>query len=330
MAEKIYYFDNYDSTVAPSTVTYYFTERGPTDAWATDPNKMVDGDTGTFAATGFDNDYEKCITNSCVGTNLGTITKVEIRANHKVTGILASTIDIKPIFNGSDDGDTEQINPFFVAAWSDYFDITEDTNAPGTWTWADVQNLDCGLTAQIASGTVFVSKVEVRVTYGGSTGEEWATDPAYMVDGNESNGASTIENDIQLCNGNTCPATNYGTISKVEIRAYGNSSSGNATYFRPVFGGTDDGDNHNSGLADSGEWSSWFDITTDTNAPGTWDWDDVKNLDLDAEFVKSGIGGSTLYIIQIKVTYTEPASAEMEISGSGQITISGSGQLTIS
>jgi len=135
-------------------------------------------------------------------------------------------------------------------------------------------------------------------------GEAWPTDPACLVDGSLVSGASTIENAVQLCNASTCEGTFLGTISKVEIRTYGNSSSGNATYLRPVFNGVDDGDNHNSGLSDSGEWSNWFDITEDTNAPASWTWTDVKNLDCDAEFAKLAIGGSTLYIIQIKVTYT--------------------------
>ena len=153
-------------------VTYYFNSRSPTDAWQTDPNKMVDGDTGTWAKTVIDNDLEICDGNTCDGSDLGTITKVEARAYVKVTGVLSSTIKFTPYFDGSDLGDEETISPALTEAWSGYYDITEDTNAPGTWQWSDIQNLDYRLLADMAGGTPNCAKVEIRVTYtptGGGT-----------------------------------------------------------------------------------------------------------------------------------------------------------------
>jgi len=148
-----------------ATATYYFNHRSSTNAWQYDPNKMVDGDLGTFASTNFTSDLEVCDTNTCDGTNLGTITKVETRAYIKVTGILASTIAFTPYFGGASDGDIETMSPVFTEAWAGYYDITADTNAPGSWAWTDVRDLDYKLTAQIASGIVHVAKVEIKVTY---------------------------------------------------------------------------------------------------------------------------------------------------------------------
>ena len=51
-----------------------------------------------------------------------------------------------------------------------------------------------------------------------SGGEEWSVDPAFMVDGSTVNRArTTINNDVQLLNGNTGPGDNLGIITKVEL-----------------------------------------------------------------------------------------------------------------
>lgn len=47
--------------------------------------------------------------------------------------------------------------------------ITIDTNAPGSWAWTDVQNLDCDVIYDQDSAGGSVSKVEVRITYGVAT-----------------------------------------------------------------------------------------------------------------------------------------------------------------
>lgn len=76
-------------------------------------------------------------------------------------------------------------------------------------------------------------------------GEVWATTPANMVDGTNTNYASTTRNkDVELLTGNSCPGTDLGAISKVEIRAYGYYTGNDEVGLRPVFGGTTDGDNH--------------------------------------------------------------------------------------
>ena len=152
-----------------------------------------------------------------------------------------------------------------------------------------------------------------------NSGEEWAVNPAYMVDGNSSNYAlTTSDGDVELCNGNNCSGTDFGTISKVELRVCSYCSSGQRdTILRPVFGGVVDGVEYRyetSITADT--WSQWFDITNDPFAPQTWTWTEIDILDCDVIAENIPMGPSfTLKCskIEIRVTYT-PSNYEPVIS----------------
>ena len=124
-----------------------------------------------------------------------------------------------------------------------------------------------------------------------------------MVDGDEETVASTVDDgDVELCDTNTCPGTNLGKITKVELRAWGSvSDGGNVVYLRPVFV-AGDGDNHNSGIDMVEGWASWIDITSDTNAPSPWTWAAVQALDCDVEFSKN-VSGASVSKVEIRVTY---------------------------
>jgi hypothetical protein len=139
-----------------------------------------------------------------------------------------------------------------------------------------------------------------------SIGETWATNPSYMVDDSISTYASTTVNgDVELCNGNNCSGLNLGNITKVELRVYGYyTGTQRDIILRPVFSGTTDGLNYYYSTESSPAWSRWFDITTDPYKPLAWSWTDIKNLDCDAE-AKSNIGFFTLYCskVEIRVTY---------------------------
>jgi len=145
-----------------------------------------------------------------------------------------------------------------------------------------------------------------------SGGEEWGTTPQYMVDGDLGTEArdnpAANQSTVQLLTGNTCDGTDLGTITKVEIRAYtwvGFYSFGSGTKFRPVFGGSSDGDNHEDESDRIPDWTYYFDITSDTNAPATWSWTDVQNLDCDIEAYNGAIVQFThdCYKVEIQVTY---------------------------
>ncbi len=140
-------------------------------------------------------------------------------------------------------------------------------------------------------------------------GEAWATNPSYMVNGNENNHASTgVDGDIELCNSNSCTGTDLGTISLVELRVKSYYSSGQRdTILRPSFGGTTDGLDYPYQTTVMDTWSQWFDITRDPFAPPSWGWSDVDNLDCDVEAENAPMGPPfTLYCskVEIRVTYT--------------------------
>lgn len=153
-------------------VTYYFNaydESG--EEWAIDPQDMCDGDTGRWARTNqpWQDPPEIAIqhltANTCDETDLGTITKVEIRA--KVSAPYSppdiNYITLRPMFNGQD-GSNFQIT-VQNAMWSAWFDITNDVNAPVLWTWGDIVNLDCDVDADVGLSFIDCAIVEIQVTY---------------------------------------------------------------------------------------------------------------------------------------------------------------------
>ncbi|MCK4881934.1 MAG: discoidin domain-containing protein, partial [Candidatus Omnitrophica bacterium] len=144
-----FHFNSYDSGV---------------EEWTTTPANMADGSIATYAVTETDADVELLNGNNCSGVNFGAITKVEIRA-YGYTEIIGHDIILRPVFSGGD-GTNHTLSIGTSATWSSWIDITTDTNAPGTWAWTDVQNLDCDVESDlVAPFDVFCSKVEIRVTH---------------------------------------------------------------------------------------------------------------------------------------------------------------------
>lgn len=150
-------------------------------------------------------------------------------------------------------------------------------------------------------------------------GEEWAKYPSRMVDclmynetysdcfpicfplcfnhdaSDYSYARTETSNEIQYCDGNASPVGRSTPITKVEIRVHStamNSCGPLTAYIRPIFSGGD-GDSHSwipvnwTTEYTPPEWSEWFDVTSDTNAPGTWTWTDINNLGVDHWMVKS-------------------------------------------
>jgi hypothetical protein len=150
-----------------SKVTYYFnrydTEGG--EEWSTNPGYMVDGDTRNFASTSISDDVELCDDNTYNSGGSGVISKVELRALTYYQGVGWGYVNLVPVFDGSSDGDNHQISCSGSATWSKWMDITSDTNAPGSWSWSDIESLDCDVVSDVVSGDVYCSKVEIQVTY---------------------------------------------------------------------------------------------------------------------------------------------------------------------
>lgn len=153
-----------------ATATYYFDARSGSEFWEFSPDNMVDGSTASYSITDTANETELLTSNTATSTDLGTITKVELRVFGSKQFTEASTVSgkLRPVFSGTSDGDTHAFSwANGTGAWSSYFDITTDTNAPGTWSWTDVDNLDCDVVNDnnLPTNGHQVSKVEIQVTY---------------------------------------------------------------------------------------------------------------------------------------------------------------------
>jgi len=143
--------------------TFYFNQYDSTDVWETTPENMVDGNTGTDAETTINGDTQtltrSTVTNS-FHTDCGVITKVEVYVSG--THGTFNGLYVYPIFDGTTGSRYDYANR--------WHDITNDAQAPSTWTWGDVKDLDTKVEAiRPWNGTVAASIVYVRVTY---------TDPA--------------------------------------------------------------------------------------------------------------------------------------------------------
>lgn len=144
--------------------TYYFNSWAPSCYWS-DCDNMIDNSLTTYAYTSGDGNTELLSGNNCSGTDLGAITKVEIRAYAYGDG--NDRIDLTPTFSGAV-GDEHQTTPgVSPGSWGPYQDITSDTNHPSPWTWSAVQGLDCKVEKDtVAKGNQMnCAKVEIRVTY---------------------------------------------------------------------------------------------------------------------------------------------------------------------
>lgn len=159
-------------TAHAETATFYYNSYSNSIYWSDpdpgyEPSKITDGDEDTFGDT-----YTNALTqlldgNTCSGTNLGTITKVEIRPKLYTN---YGGITFVPVFSGTTEGDSynfpdDNVN---TPTYKTSIDITNDTQAPSTWSWSDVQNLDLNLIPyDIPTGDyVGASHIQIVVTYG--------------------------------------------------------------------------------------------------------------------------------------------------------------------
>jgi len=242
-APKYYLFDSsqYSGTVNAyfeatiktadntSASTYQFNDydAGVTE-WTTTPANMVDGSTATFASTTTDADVELLTANANSGTDLGTITKVEVQAYAYQSTDTTGSITLTPIFSGTNSGDGHSFNPGTSADWSTYADITSDTNAPSTWTWADVQNLDLNVTwnANAGSNTGYLAQANVRVTYENNTVISYAQLYNLSQSAVVTNSlVATSSNSYHLVRGSLPLTTNFNSLDQYEVRIYTNSIS---------------------------------------------------------------------------------------------------------
>ena len=139
------------------------------EAWETNPQYMTDGNENTYASTSIDGDVQLLTESVTDGGTLSIIEKVEIRAKGKYSGSQAE-IFLRPVFDGTTDGDNYTFDLYTYPTWSQWFDITDDNAGPGeyNWTMDDVNNLDIDVEANLSYTVpptiVYCSKVEMRIT----------------------------------------------------------------------------------------------------------------------------------------------------------------------
>jgi len=161
--------NKFHRNIGKNIIIYYFSDYDNQENWKIFPEKMVDGNESTYASEWDENVVQKLTSNVCDGSDLGPITKVELRAKSYWNGYGNSELCIRPVFNGSYNGDDHWFDAGNME-WDEYFDITNDTNAPSNWNWDDIKNLDCtiktGDQEEYDMATFYCSKIEIIVTYG--------------------------------------------------------------------------------------------------------------------------------------------------------------------
>lgn len=161
MGEVIYYFNSYDEF----------------EAWANNPGQMVDNNIETFASDGPDIP-QVCDGNTCDGSDLGTITKVELRAHTYCSSVAGESHELH-VDNEWGEGLSETLTE--TPEWTAWSDITNNAGMPSPWTWTNIQDMIAIVTCASDDIIYYISKIEIRITYteapaaGGAmqTGKYW-------------------------------------------------------------------------------------------------------------------------------------------------------------
>lgn len=153
-----------------NSVYHYFTIRfnssSENSGWENSAN-LVDSSTSTYA-TGNETDSIRLDNNTYVTSyqqgyyGPRNITNVYIRAYVQESNA-SKNVTLMPYFPGGF-GDAHLLSYRSSAGYTNWVEITNDTNAPSPWTWPDLKNLDCYLNASAGPGySANVSIVEMLV-----------------------------------------------------------------------------------------------------------------------------------------------------------------------
>ena len=242
------------TAAASGSIDYYYTNDFTSTNW-TNTGNAVDGSEAT-AATAPNLDISSLGVRDGLPTFSASGGKTIDNVFFRVYGdnVLGAGCDTYPIFPGGS-GDIRNIDGL-GGEWSAWFDITDDSNAPGagSWTWEDFQQLKIWLLSdfQGAGETYDVMKIEAKADYTSLLGSlDESVSGSYITDG------STV--------------VQSGDINKVEIRVKKEGST--TSELRPVYNDTQFGDSIDITSVEG--WSDWFDITADSEAP---DWSDISVL----------------------------------------------------
>jgi hypothetical protein len=215
-----------------SEISYYFDAYDAGETWASNPGFMIDGITSNYASTTVNGDVELCDNNTCNGSYLGIISKVEIRGFGYWTGDQRDVI-LRPVFKDGDGNNHVFTPPRDNGDWSQWYDITGDNNAPDPWVWSAVKNLDCDIQSAGMFGTVYCSKVEFRVTYTPNN-YPWPSD-SYPVNGSIGIGLQPVLNISVVDTDGDCMNISWLSNSSGSWQVFGtNNSVGNGTYHQTL------------------------------------------------------------------------------------------------
>lgn len=158
--------------VHAASATYCFNSYS-VETWDGTPSNAVNCSTSSGSSDNNNGQYIHMNASEYTSGATGTITKVETRVYYKNNWASSQTTRnnvarLQPYFGGTAAGDThnDATGNHSVAQWSATFDITNDTNAPDTWTWNDIASLDMRvIDYRPSSGQITVYRVEMIVTY---------------------------------------------------------------------------------------------------------------------------------------------------------------------
>jgi hypothetical protein len=147
--------DGYTQNLRIEQAFYYYNAKS-TSNWNNSAN-MIDGDLFMYADTFTDGTTETLTGTNCDGTDIGTITKVEMRVRGMGDG--DDEVEVTP-----SGGSTYTFVPVAspVLTWTDWQDVSADYSS-----WDDIQNLDVNVVYdKVGKGAQMnVYQVELRVTY---------------------------------------------------------------------------------------------------------------------------------------------------------------------
>jgi prepilin-type N-terminal cleavage/methylation domain-containing protein len=198
--------------------------------------------------------------------------------------------------------------------WTDRAAGLPTATPPGNDYFTLVQWNSSATATNTATATYQFNAFNNNGSYDNNSGYEVAK----IVDGNDNTyGRDDNNNHYVTLTGNTCAGTNLGTITRVTIAYRGTSDKNSISKiyqrFVPYFGGSTAGGTYNQADSDfhaegSPDWSQEFDITNGVNAPSTWSWSDVQNLDLRWITRRPNSGRLNTYAVRITVTYTNTST----------------------
>lgn len=306
MTEVTYFFNAYDTV---------------TEKWTTTPQYMVDNILTNYASTTVNNQVQRLTGNTCSGTNLGTISKVELRAYAYDDG--DDKLFIRPEFTGGT-GNNHITVPGISGAWGNYQEVGVDKNSPAikvshdTGGGAYIGFNDTSWVAQtfIPSSSASINFVALELQRVGNPGIATvsirATDGNGKPTGNDLATGTLAEADVSLSSTWVCcDLSSYsltgGTKYAIIVRAPTGSGSdayrwyredGAATYANGAYC-----ESTNSGV----DWTenTTYDQHFREGNYGLFLFSDIQNLECDLELDDTS-KGNTMYCakVEIKVTYT--------------------------